>query len=142
MQVCKTVYLFRIFTVFSHVIFVLFILVYKTVIKIQPTNASTQLFVLVHLQSVPVLNYLSMNPSSLPSRKNISSHWLLSWLEPFFVCVQPEVCSTAYQTILVLQLFRSEPGMCCSFQSIHLYFLPKETKAVEKVGREKQYYCC
>lgn len=52
MQVCRTVYLLRIFTFFSHVTFVLFILVYKTTIKIQPSNASTQLFVLVHLQSV------------------------------------------------------------------------------------------
>lgn len=40
------------YSVFSHVIFVLFILVYKTIIKIQPSNALTQLFVLVHLQSV------------------------------------------------------------------------------------------
>jgi len=33
------------------------------------------------------LNYLSTNPSSLPPRRNISSHLLLNWVEPLFVCV-------------------------------------------------------
>lgn len=34
-----------------------------------------------------VLDYLSMNPWSLPPRRNISSYLLLNWLDPFFVCV-------------------------------------------------------
>lgn len=141
MQVCKTVYLLRIFS-FLPCYFCSLHLGVQNYNKDPAIKCFDTAFCTCAFTECTVLNYLSMIPSSLPSRKNISSHWLLSWLEPFFVCVQPEVCSTAYQTILVLQLFRSEPGMCCSFQSIHLYFLLKETKAVEKVGREKQCYCC
>lgn len=38
----------------------------------------------------------SVKPSSLPPIRNISSHLLLHWWEPFFVGFYPEVCSTAY----------------------------------------------
>lgn len=51
-MVCSNVCLLRIFTVFSHVTFVLFILVYKTIKMIQPSIALAQLFVLLRLHSV------------------------------------------------------------------------------------------
>ena len=62
-MVCSTVCLLRIFTVYSHVTFVLFILVYKTIIGIQPSIALVQIFVCMHLHSVL---RLTISPQILP----------------------------------------------------------------------------
>lgn len=93
-------------------IFIFFILVYKTVISILTTCKFWQHLDLVQLHMFTVLNCLSMKPSSLLPRSAISSHLKLNWLEPFFACVQPEVNSSAYSAILILQLFRSESEWC------------------------------
>lgn len=118
--------LLRRFSVFTPVTFVLFILVFKTIIRIQTSIASARVSMLVDL---------SLH-ESFPPRRNISSHLLLHWLKPFFVCVQPEVRSTVYPTNLVWKLFRPEPGTYCGFQPVHPYFLPRETKVWRKWKEE------